>query len=452
MTLLTPGATVASRQYIFELERAYTQEREVWDPDYALSQDPDVYQVIGRDPETSHAIQQRKHLVAGSRWRVTPASDTEADRRAAAVMERLLGKIRMFTLARFQLADAVFRGSAWAFIEGRKEPLAVAGGAEREWWVPTRLQPVDKRRFRQWVRADKSVCWQLYSIERRAWEDLDDRRRWFVRVAYDQAEETFGYGRGLVGAIYHWQYAKAKVLADGLDGLERWAHGVLSAKVDGLRKGDALNSELLSAWLTALDSMRSRHAIAHDKQDEIELIESSGQGHEMVKDFLSYLRDGIRVLILGANLPTSANSGGSYALAEVQENSTEALVKFDRDLESEALTEDLLGLAWSMNRDALRAEGLGVAQRPRFEIVSQMRRDPGSAASAISTLLNAGVRGFRQDEVFEVMGFTPCGPFDQALKIEAPAGAGVATAPEEKPAGEKPSPEPSPPPPSTPPE
>lgn len=417
------GSLAAQRQYVWELERAYRRGREVWDPDYGLVNDPDVYDVIRRDPETLHAMQMRKHLVAGMRWRVAPASDEDSDRKAAAILDQLLHVLdgEGFAASRFHLAEAVFRGSAWAIVQGRHEVKKI-GKTKRMWWVPTGLRPIDKRRFRQVVTEDGRIEWEMWSVARAQWEPLGDRRRWFVRVAYDETEDSLSYGRGLVESLYHWQYAKARVLAEGLAGLERWAQGVVHGKIDGLRVGSTAkdNESHAQAWLDAIENMRSRHALVGGAEDELTLLEGPGQGHEMVKDFLAYLRDGITRLILGANLPTNATSGGSYALAEVQENSTEALVKFDRDLISSSITRDLFWLLWAMNGEALRAEGVIEASRPKFEIVSQMRRDPATTASALSQLLNAGVQGLREDEVFELMGLTPATEFDRELRVVRP--------------------------------
>lgn len=429
MSVLETSASAASREYVHLLESAYRRWQEVYDQDYGLSQDPDVYKVLRRDPETAHVMNYRRRLVAGSRWRVVPASDDDdsgRERKAAAIVERLMGKIRNFQTSLQQLANAVFTGSSWAFVEGRFETLAVAGGPPRRWWVPTRLKQVDKRRFRQMVNPDTgAVEWEFYSISRRQYEPLGNRRRWFVRVVFDDDEESLGHGRGLVESIYHWQYAKSKVLSEGLGGLERWAQGIVKASVDGLRKGavGSTNAEIVSEWLSVLDKMYSRHKLVHDKNDEVTVLPGPGQGHDMVKDFLAYLRDGIQVCVLGSNLPTRATGGGSYALAEVQENSTDALIGSDQVVESDAVTGDMIPLVWAMNAIPLRQEGVFEADRPKFVISSRLRRDPTAAGAMIGALLNAGVRGLREDEVFDVLGFTPAGPYDRELRAVQPAGA-----------------------------
>lgn len=429
MTVLETAASAASREYVHLLESAYRRWQEVYDQDYGLANDANIYKVLRRDPETAHVMNYRRRLVAGSRWRVVPASDDDrsgAERRAAAIVERLMGKIRNFQTARQQLAHAVFSGSAWAFVEGRFETLAIAGGPPRRWWVPTRLRNVDKRRFRQVVNEDGSVAWELYSIKRQRYEPLGNRRRWFVRVVFDDDEESLGHGRGLVEAIYHWQYAKAKVLAEGLAGLEAWAQGIVKAKVNGLRVGKkdgGTNEQIVQEWLRVLEIMRSRHKLVHDAEDDLTVLPGPGQGHDMVKDFLAYLRDGIQVCVLGSNLPTRATGGGSYALAEVQENSTDALIGGDQVVLGDGVSDDLVPLLWAMNALPLREEGVFRADQPRFVISSRLRRDPASAGSMVGALLNAGVRGLREDEVFDLLGLTPAGPYDRELRVVQPAGA-----------------------------
>lgn len=417
--LLARDALQGARQYVRDLERAYRRSDLVGDPDYALAQDPDVYDVILRDPETRHAIDYRRHLGAGTRWRVVPASDAPDDRRAAAWCEEALGQLRGFTAARVQLLHAVFRGQTWAAIVGRRQ-RGVLAGLPGDWWVPTALVDVDKRRFQAFVGADRRLDWALYSLARHAWEPLGERRRWFVRLAHDVAESNLRQGSGLVEALYHWQYAKARVLAEGLAGVERWAQGIVHASVDGLGRAGSPTRDVqdaADAWLTAIEAMRSRHALVHDRVDQLEMIDGPKEGHKMVTEFLAYLASGIRVLCLGANLPTEATEGGSYALARVQENSTEALVQHDRELLGEAITHDLLGLVWAQNRGVLSAAGLARARAPSFEIVHEKRRDPNAAASAVATLLAAGVEGLREDEVFEAVGYTPAGPNDRPLRV-----------------------------------
>lgn len=440
--LIGPATAAAARLYLHDLERAYQRGREVYDPDYALATDPDVYEVVRRDPDTQHAIQQRKHMVAGSRCRVVPADDEDVNRRAATVVEKILDqteKLGDFTMSRFHLADAIFRGSAWGVIEGRNMRLKIGKGPARSWWVPTAIRPVDKRRFRQFVAQDGSVAWEFYSIARRRYEPLGDRRAWFVRLAYDNTEDTLGYGRGLIEALYHALYAKGKVMADGLGGLERWAQGIVDAEIDDMRIGDTStnNQAVVRATLDTLRVMRSRHEFVHGKDVKLNIHETSGTGHEIVERLHALLTNSIRILILGSNLPTSATGGGSYALAEVQENSTETLVGFDRLIMANAITRDVVGLIWHMNQPQLRAEGLGDAEMPSFRIVSRIARD-ANAATAVSTLLNAGVRNLREDEVFEAVGFTPAGPHDTRLEVVSPTGVGVAEAPAAPPAAGEP--------------
>lgn len=426
-SLTAVEARIGQNAYVRDLKRAFERRRVVGDPDYALAQDEDVYDVLRRDPETAHAMQYRRHLGAASRWRVVPASDRDVDRAAAAWTEEALLRIRRFASARLLLLNAIFRGSAWAAVQGRWQTTRL-GGIEGKWWVPELLKDVDKRRFRLSTDGDGRPFWELWSVQRGAWEPLGNRRKWFVRLVHEDSEESLHQGAGLTEAIYHWQYAKARVLSEGLAGVERWAQGVVHAAIDGIEKpGSAARSTAATAsdWLDAIENMRSRHALVHDKVDELNMIDGPSTGHQMVTEFLAYLTSGIRILILGSNLPTEATEGGSYALAAIQENSTEALVQHDRELLGEALTHDLIGTVWDVNRAPLQRAGLAGAERPRFELVHEKHRDPNASAAAVATLIGVGVEGLREDEVFSAVGFTPAGPADRPLRVKAPAQGGT---------------------------
>ena len=425
----------AQTEYGSALASAHAPGRTLWDVDWALQQDPDVYQTIRRDPETLHAIQARKHLVAGRRWRLEPASDRAEDRRAAELVEELLGKVQGFAAARFNLAEAVLRGAAWARVLGHRRRARI-GGADAVWWVPERLVDVDKRRFVQRALprapgAPPRVEWQMFALATRSWVPLtDDQRRWLVRHAYNDTEDSLRFGRGLTEAIYYYQYAKTIALREGLSGLERWAQGFLVGKVGTLRKASATRTAdtAASSLLTVLENFRSRHMAVVDDVDDVKLVDGPTQGHQIVKDFLAYLASGIRVLLLGSNLPTSATEGGSYALAQVQENSTENLVAYDRELLGETLTRELVALAWAANRPLFGALGLGAAEPPRFLVVSEQRRDPLVSAQVAEILLRVGFP-LREDELAEATGFSPAGPHDRRLEppapLPAPTGGGL---------------------------
>ena len=158
--------------------------------------------------------------------------------------------------------------------------------------------------------------------------------------------------------------------------------------------------------------------LVHDKADSIEVITAGGEGWQLLAGIRDELRSTIYTLIMGANLTTSANKGGSYALAEVQENSTEALIQYDREVLEETLTDDLLGCVWSMNHPNLVELGIN-DEKPRFSVANEKREDPKMRADVASVLNSMGVELSLQD-VLEQTGFRKPEPGEEIIQKAAP--------------------------------
>src|SRR5690606_36066291 len=148
--------------------------------------------------------------------------------------------------ARFNLADAVFRGSTFAKIVGGRVKRDFGDGQSRMWWVPKLLVDMDRWRFRQVPLDPKEsdgrtkTRWEYWDTTgvMGEWRPLTkSQRRQLVVHTYFDSEATLGYGRGLLEALYHFYWAKTQVLREGLAGIERWAQGWIIAEIDGMRAG-----------------------------------------------------------------------------------------------------------------------------------------------------------------------------------------------------------------------
>lgn len=425
----------ARELYVRALHSAYRSGVQLYDPSVWQARDPDVVEKMLRDADIAHAVNFRKHLIAGRQWDLIPdafAEDSAAIRLARVVGGRLLSRIRRFTEARLQLAGAFLHGQRFARIHGETVTLTIGDGKPRTWWVPVRLEDIDKRMRRIIPHNDGErihATWQRFDLATGQWVDETiEESIDIVEHTYQDEQGSLGYGRGLLDALGWWWYAKEHVFAESLAACERLAQGIVTAKVDGAR--DAAtglpNRKLIEDWQKVLERLRSKHVLVYDRSDQVEVIHASGEGHQLLRDIREELRTTIHTLILGANITTSANKGGSYALAEVQENSTEALIQFDRESLEESLTTHLIGAVWWHNWANMSE--LGIAEhRPRLNIRQEKHLDPQVRVAVAEAASRMGLP-LAVDEVYEQIGFRRPGEDEDLLEPRPAAADGAASA------------------------
>ena len=421
----------AYNRYTQDLSNALYNRDWIYDPSYALASDAEIYAKIMRDPVAAHAIRFRQHLVAGVEWTIEPFSDAPADKQAAAIVKNVIDRISGFTDARIRLGGAIMKGSSYSFIAGRRKFMTVAGGSPQSWWIPTKLDDVDRRRFRLASRRDLDpggLQWEIWSPVRREWDRVD-HPEWFVRSVFDDCEDSLGYGRGLLDTLYYYQAAKARVLQSALSASERFGEGFLMAKIKGIRDpsgkprrvAGGSNQTIADAWATQLKKHRARNILVMDAEDEVTMLTGNDQGWKLLQSMLSYTDIAQVTAVLGSSLSTmqSMNEVGSNAKAKTHEDSTETLVQADRERLGDDLTRDLVGAIWRYNQFAIRAQAGESANMPRFSLIQQKREDPVEAANIISTLLGSGV-DLKSEEVYAKTGFSV--PQDGDAIIEGTAG------------------------------
>jgi len=396
--------------YVRALSAAWRNGVQIYDPSIWLTRDPETEEKMLRDADIAHAVGFRRHLIAGRQWDLMPKVKGSARSDVAvSVAGELLRSIKHFTGARLNLARAFFSGARFARIHGAPRTLTIGDGKPRTWWVPTRLEDVDKRMYRIVPKTTDGVLsahWERWNVAKQDWEvetttDAIDT----IRHVYQDDQATLGHGRALREALGWWWYAKEHVFTESLQAVERFAQGIVHAKVDGVR--DAAtglpNADLIAAWRDVLEDLRARHVLVSDSGDTVEVISPSGEGWQMLTEIRAELRSTIFTLVLGANLTTAASEGGSYALAEVQENSTEALIQLDRETLEETLTDDLVGSIWWHNHANLVELGV-VDEKPRFNIKQEKKQDPKDRAEVAKTMHEMGV-ALSADDLYEQTGF-----------------------------------------------
>jgi hypothetical protein len=126
----------------------YLAQSYLWDPAYALSQDPAVYEKLFRDPVVAGASDQLQRLIVGHDWSFEPAEDDQPGRLLAKVLEGLTKQQRGFQQALYNLSRAHLVGATWGLIVPERRVLKIGDGKPREWTVVSRVRDVDKRRLR----------------------------------------------------------------------------------------------------------------------------------------------------------------------------------------------------------------------------------------------------------------------------------------------------------------
>lgn len=423
---ILPRGHVAADAYIWALQSAIDSGVRLYDPDVALAQDPAVGEKLRRDPVIRQALHNRMTAVAGPSWIIEPATDRDEDQEAASIVEDLLKHVENFDIARYALANSILDARAYAEIRGHRV-TAAAGSSETEleWWVPTALKDIDPRRIR-WVPSrgpdGVSVRMELWSVDGRAWHAIEDTST-LVQVVFDDNESRLGYGRGLREALYHCWWAKGIVTREGLQGLERWAQGLPVCKVDTSQTTPSATTPqaVAEAFLEMFRRFRARFgAVAIGKDDEIEMHEPGEGGGRLVQMWLDYLDRVITRLVTGALLPSGGGSDvGSNARAEVEDDTQERLVQFDRRVIDGSITASLVRLVWRVNFENFEAVGLGKARMPRYRTINQKLEEPEKNANVAKTLLEAGVP-LRKDEVYAKTGYTPPGEEDEVFEGRPP--------------------------------
>lgn len=412
--------------YVRALSQVWRNSIQTYDPSLWLLRDPEVEEKMLRDADIAHAIQHRKHLIAGRKWACTPrVPGSPRASMSVAVASELLEGIKHFTTARLNLARAFFSGARFGRIHGVVRTLNIGDGKPRQWWVPTRIEDMDKRMFRivpKTKDGQLSAHWERWNVATDQWEvqTVEDAIH-TIRHVYQDDQPSLGYGKGLREALGWWWYAKEHVMQESLQAIERFAQGILTAKIDGARDAETgmPNSALISEWQEVLENLRSRHVLVHDKSDEISMVPVSSEGWQLMEVMRKELKNTIFSLVLGANLTTSASEGGSYALAEIQENSTEALIQYDRETLQETLTDDLLGCVWYRNHANLVELGIS-NEKPRFTITQEKRQNPVERAQVAQTLTGMGVALATQD-ILDQTGFRRPEPGEDTVSSQPTA-------------------------------
>jgi hypothetical protein len=414
--------------YVNLLSSVYRSRPWLPDQDMALASDPNVWEKVQEDPIVRTGIQSRLHKVAGCPRTMQPGGKSMEDERFAEGMEQVWDEIVEREVALHNLAKAVFLGRTYGYIEGTRRPRALFGAPVMDWWMPERIQDVQRQRFRlvpirgpnkeTGIESVIGVAEELSSIDNgsRFVRLTPEQRENFIRVVYDDDESRMGMGRGILACIYFYVFAKGIVMKERLNAIELYTRGMAILKIDLDRAGgtDKTNQNISDAFLNSYMKMRGQYALAVGTGEDVDVKWPQGANAEAAQA-TDYLDRALLMVITGSVLPTGAGASvGSNERAQVEQESAEDLVQFDRKLLDGALTRGLVGQFIRNNRPQLAQLGLLAARPPKLVATAEQRQDPKAAVDVINIALQAGI-ALRKDEVYEKIGFTKPKPGEDVI-------------------------------------
>jgi len=355
--------------------------------DIAEYNDANYSEVITRDSATSATMDQFCHEIAATGHTIQPGGVDASSQRWAQIVDEMLRVCNVRETV-YELSSYVFWGRAYAFPNFRRDWQSYGDLMGQKWLHPYEIKDIDHRQFifvpvRDTRNNRVTVKRQFAPPNTGRYEDeRPEFTRNVIELKWGDSAGRLGYGRGLINSIFFMWRAKTVAMQYGLQGLQRWAEGLLMVEMDIDRPADpALSNETLANDMhEKIRNMKSGNVAILPKGSDPKLHETSGTGHSIVAWFINYYDAQIARLILGAGMPTGAGeeagSAGSEGKAVVQERSTTRRIQFHRSRIEECLDRTLMRQIHELNLPQRLAVGLGGAKQPRFQITDDQHKDP----------------------------------------------------------------------------
>lgn len=269
-----------------------------------------LYREVLRDGRAYTVFQKRRRALIARSWTVTPASEAEVDKRAAAIVESQLQALSFDRVA-LDLLGAQLMGFATS------ETIWDRDGNEI---VARQIRTIKQER----IVFDLDWEPRLLTLESMLDGIKLPPRKFIVHRFEDDGSDP--YGRGL-GSIIFWHVLfKREGVAFWLKALERFAVPLPVAKYPfGSLPGE--QQKLLDALSSAVVS----GALVVPSGTEIDFAKGMISGNMRQEDWCRYWDEQTAETILGETLTTNLNGNGSRAAAEVHKGVKDELIDGDAD-------------------------------------------------------------------------------------------------------------------------
>lgn len=413
--LFFPRQTANTEYQASKQITAYRRGGRLLSPEIALRENLDAYWAINLDPAIRQSIDVMASNIVGKTWKLEPASSEKPDRELNKIIKEQLDEIRFFTRARMAMAKEVaILGETYAFVNGERKWMDLGSKGYQNYWVPTEIVHIDRNSIRKKNNEDGlSYYYELYNHVERLWKPLDDSQmRALIYINNSSESGRFTYGNGLLDPLYVIYTFKQNLLAEWLNLAERFGQGFLTLSIDGsleVNEGDEVRTlqALNDTYASLLADMKARKAFIKRKEDDLQIIDPSSTGYQVIKDGIDYF-DGLhRMLCIGSLLTVSQGSQGtgSYSLGYIHQDSEFNKARYPRVLIDEGLTFQLVRLVWQLNRPQYEAIGLGEARHGSFYTPEDRDDNPEKNANRLKTAQELGLPIIKS-EAYHLLGLT----------------------------------------------
>lgn len=370
----------------------------VYEPSNASLSEPDLWEVLRNDDDVVTSLETRRSNLIRP-WNVRPnphvgskgvdKSVAESSRKLAAITAEALSGISRFDAARRLLSDAYVIGRRYAEIVYEEQRISLDGSPELDWLIPVALKDVDRRRFHwvtDWsegkgVRTKRGVHLEMFDTNLHQWVEMSpDIRRRYIEYVWEDTEDRLGYGRGVQEAMFYTHYFKTGSLKKLMEGLDRFANGILKGRLDSLRAAspDIDNFSLANNMKATLQKMRTEHVIVLQDNDDVEVLDAPGTGMSINMEAIRYFAEKVFRLLNGSvrQAGHSVDGTGSMAAAGVESDTAESFYQFPREDLDEVINRDLVGSFIYFNAGNFQSLGLANGRKPKFSTEQVKRQNP----------------------------------------------------------------------------
>lgn len=342
--------------YVGEL-RGITGYYMTWIPE-SFHDVENFYKYLKNDAAVKHALNLLALLTAGEYWQITSKNQL-----FNAIATEAFTEIERFTHTRKSMVEkSVLFGLSVQKKYWKKITIPELTG-DMVWEVPERFREIDRQRMRiERSQEDRNkLYWTMWHPYFDQYVVLEDRHYMpdaamalqdYLWYWYEFEETSAGYFSGFGEVLYGLVYIKQKLIQYWADLSEKWGEPFVHATIQALNtvfdSADSAGSgtrnveTVTNAYVEAIESMRGRHCMVTPDGDNISIHEHGSTGNNIIEGLISYIDHKIQLLILGAELTTSAPSVGSYALGKVHEGVTNSTISYNRDGIDETFTRDQL--------------------------------------------------------------------------------------------------------------